>query len=113
MHELALAEGIIRIVQEKQAENGFGAVEEITVGLGEYSGVEPKCLEEFFPYAAKGTAAENARLVFDAIPGIFSCRTCGAEGPADRHGACCASCGSTDIKLISGREFLVKSIKVE
>ena len=57
MHELALTEGIISIVESEKKKHGFERVSEISLKLGEYSGVIPECMEEFFPIASKGTAA--------------------------------------------------------
>ena len=49
MHELALTEGIIQIVREQAEKNGFDRVLEIRLRVGEYSGIIPECLLEFFP----------------------------------------------------------------
>ena len=51
MHELALTEGIISIVESEKKKHGFERVSEISLKLGEYSGVIPECMEEFFPIA--------------------------------------------------------------
>ena len=45
MHELALTEGIISIVESEKKKHGFGRVSEISLKLGEYSGVIPECME--------------------------------------------------------------------
>ena len=71
MHELALTEGIISIIADEKRKNGFERVLEIRLRLGEYSGVIPECIEEFFPIAAKGTAAEGAKLVMERIDASF------------------------------------------
>jgi hydrogenase nickel incorporation protein HypA/HybF len=113
MHELALAEGIINIVESEKEKNGFDRVLEISLRIGEYSGVIPSCIEEFFPIAAKGTAAENAVLKIEWIPASFVCEDCGHTGAVSPHAACCAACGSTSIRMISGREFFVENIQVE
>jgi len=113
MHELALAKGIIDIVRSESKKQGFSRVLEINLKIGEFSGIIPECLEEFFPIAAKGSPAEGARLVNELVKASFSCPDCGHEGAADRKRHCCESCGSERIKMISGREFYVESLKVE
>ena len=113
MHELALAKGIIDIVNSEAREKGFKRVLEIALCIGEYSGVAPECIREFFPIAAAGTPAEGAVLKLERLPARFSCRDCGYEGGADRTRACCPQCGSTAIKMLSGREFYVEKLKVE
>ena len=52
MHELALTEGIISIVESEKKKHGFERVSEISLKLGEYSGVIPECMEEFFPISS-------------------------------------------------------------
>ena len=113
MHELAITKGIIDIVESEQKKNGFEKVLEISLRVGEFSGIIPQCIREFFPIAAAGSPAEKAELVMESIPASFSCLDCGYEGPADRKNACCPACSSTAIRMTAGREFFVESLKVE
>ena len=113
MHELALTEGIINIVESEQEKSGFRRVLEIRLRIGEYSGVVPSCIREFFPIAAKGTAAENAVLELEQVPAVFECFDCGYKGPLQKGLDCCPQCGSTAIRMVAGREFYVDSLKVE
>ena len=113
MHELALTEGIINIVSSQQEQEGFSRVLEIRLRVGEYSGIVPECIREFFPIAAKGTAAEEAELIIEPVEAAFRCLDCGYEGKIDRKSACCPDCGSTAVRLTAGREFYVESLKVE
>jgi len=111
MHELALTEGILRIVAAEQKKNGFSRVQEITLRIGEYSGIIPSCIEEFFPLVSKGTAAEGAKLNLLTVQAVFSCPDCGFDGPL--HGAACPRCGGTNIRMTAGREFYVENLTVE
>ena len=113
MHELAITKGIIDIVNSEAEKSGFKNVLEITLRVGEYSGIVPQCLMEFFPIAAAGSVAEGAELVIEPVKARFRCLDCGYEGAADRKKACCPECRSTAIKMTSGREFFVESLKVE
>ena len=113
MHELALTEGILSIVTSEQKKSGFRRVLEIDLRIGEFSGVIPSCIEEFFPLVAKGTAAENAALCMKTIPAVFACSDCGYEGTIERHSACCPLCGGTAIRMTAGREFYVENLVVE
>jgi len=113
MHELALTEGIIEIVREQAEKNGFARVLEIRLKVGEYSGVIPECLQEFFPIASRGTKAEGAALSIEKVPASFRCPACHYTGPIPSHTACCPDCGSTAIRMVAGREFYVENLKVE
>ena len=113
MHELAITKGIIDIVNSEKAEKGFSQVLEISLRVGEFSGLVPECIREFFPIAAKGSAAENAALTIETTAASFRCLDCGYEGAADRKNACCPQCRSTALRMTAGREFYVENIKVE
>ncbi len=113
MHELAIAESVIGLVSAEAKDKGFHKVISIKLRMGEYAGIVPECLREFFPFAAKGSAAEGAELEIETIPAAFRCPDCGYEGAVDRRAACCPDCGSTAIRMTAGREFFVDSLKVE
>ncbi|MGI5976897.1 MAG: hydrogenase maturation nickel metallochaperone HypA [Candidatus Limivicinus sp.] len=113
MHELAIAEGIIDIVNSEAREKGFTKVLEIRLSIGEYSGIVMECIKEFFPIAAAGSPAEHAKFEVQVVKARFRCLDCGYEGEVDRHEACCPLCKSCALKMISGREFYVDSLKVE
>lgn len=113
MHELALTEGIISIVESEKKKHGFERVSEISLKLGEYSGVIPKCVEEFFPIASRGTAAAGAKLIFERVPAEFECRECAWHGGLEKGRFTCPACGGENLKMTAGREFYVENIKVE
>ena len=113
MHELAITQGIIDIVSSEARDKGFERVLEIKLQVGEYSGLVPECIMEFFPIAARGTVAERAALSIETLKARFLCLDCGYEGEADRKNACCPDCRSTALKMTAGREFYVDSLKVE
>lgn len=113
MHELAITKGIIDIVASEARDKGFTRVIEIRLRMGEYSGLVPECIREFFPIAAAGGPAEGAALDIRVIPAAFKCLDCGYEGAADRKNACCPRCRSTAVRMTAGREFYVDELKVE
>ena len=108
-----MTEGILQIVREQAEKAGFARVLEICLRVGEYSGVIPECLQEFFPIVSKGTKAEGAALVIQPVPASFRCLSCGYEGSVDRKAACCPRCQSSAIRMTAGREFYVENLKVE
>lgn len=113
MHELSLTENVISIVKNESEKRGFTKVLEITLRIGELSDIVPGCMQEFFPIAAKGTAAEGAALNIETIPAAFRCNDCGWTGRFEKRSYNCPACGSYAVKMTAGREFYVESIKVE
>jgi Zn finger protein HypA/HybF involved in hydrogenase expression len=71
----------------------------------------------------ENTPAAAAAFEFRTVPGRIRCRACGREGPCPKpeSGAIdpyigpvleCPSCGGSDVEITSGREAVVKSIRV-
>ena len=73
MHELAITEGIIKLVSDESEKQGFRKCLGITLAIGDFSGIVPECVSDFFPLAAKGTIAEGASLTFTKSPDAFRC----------------------------------------
>lgn len=113
MHELAITKSIIQLTQTEAEKQHFQKVLAISLRVGEYSGLVPECIREFFPIAAKGSVAEGAELEIETVPAAFRCLDCGYEGSVDRKAACCPVCNSLSLKMTAGREFFVESLKVE
>lgn len=113
MHELAITGSVIDLINQEARDRGFRKVLAVSLRVGEYSGLVPECLREFFPIAARGSIAEGAALDIQSVPAAFRCLDCGYEGPVERRAACCPDCGSTAIRMTAGREFFVDSLKVE
>ncbi len=111
MHELAIMQSVVNIVEREAARCGHVRVEAIKLRVGELSGIMPECLREFFPIAAAGTAAEGARLDIEPLPARISCLDCGYDGPPS--GTECPGCGGYGFRLTAGREFYVESMEVE
>ena len=113
MHELAITKSIVDLVERESRKQGFKKALEIRLRLGEFSGIVPEYIKDFFPLVAEGTVSYEAKLIFETSPAKFLCLDCGFEGGADRKNACCEKCGSTSLKMTAGREFFVDSLKVE
>ena len=113
MHELAITESILNIASKVAAENSAKKVKSVRIMLGQYSGVVPQCIQDYFDVISKGTIADGAVLDIRRIPVVIGCNSCGKESEIDRMNVRCPLCGSTDIKLIHGREFYIDSLEVE
>ena len=113
MHELSLAQGLVeQLVSTAAAENAL-RVERIVVVIGKYSGVERDAFEFAFPFAAEGTVVQGATLEIEELPVEVACRHCKLLSHPDPILLHCLECGSGDVELKGGREFLIKSVELE
>ena len=113
MHEMAFIEGILRLVEREGSKAGAEKITAIDIKLGDYSDVVPDILKEYFAIASKGTIAEQAELRLTRVPAVMSCRDCGWEGQVVKRNIRCGSCGSMNMKMLSGREFIVERLEAE
>ena len=113
MHELAITQSILDIARKAADEHGAKRVKSVRIMLGEYSGVVPQCIQYYFDVVSKDTVAEGAFLDIQRLPVVIRCNACEKESRIDRLHVACPLCGSTDLKLIGGREFYIESLEVE
>ena len=89
MHEIALAESMLDIVETTARKHAAHRVTRIRLEIGALSQVSPDALQFFFDAAAYGTLAEHARLDVLATPGEAWCMPCGAAVQLAKRGDAC------------------------
>lgn len=108
MHELAIAEDVVRTVVERM---GDRQVKVVRLRVGRLAGVVPEALTFCFELASAGTALEGAVLAIEDVAGQAHCRTCDADFSLIDAFLLC-ECGSADVELLSGRDLTVASVEV-
>lgn len=116
MHELAIAQQIVRAVLAEMDRRGASAVRSIELEIGQLEGLESEGLRKAFEAEAGGTALEGTILNVSVSPARGYCPACGTpkkfELPAGQHGdvptIICPDCGA-DLDLEGGRGYVVKS----
>jgi hydrogenase nickel incorporation protein HypA/HybF len=109
MHELSIAEAIVRIADRHA--NGR-RVARVEVRVGHLRQVVPSALEFAFELVAQGTAVEGAELAMEEVPAAGRCRECGAESVQSVFPFSCSACGGFDLEVFQGEELLVESLEL-
>jgi hydrogenase nickel incorporation protein HypA/HybF len=112
MHELAIAQGVLEIVQQYVPEEQAGLIKSVRIRVGRLSGVVPESLEFSFEAIVAGTPWHAAKLQIDRITAMSQCNGCAASFEIEDLAFCCPTCGSTNIRLVSGRDLQVVEIEV-
>jgi hydrogenase nickel incorporation protein HypA/HybF len=110
MHELAIADSIVRIASAHARGRRVARVE---LKVGWLRQVVPSALEFSFALVAEGTELEGAELRIEVVPAAGRCRGCGADTPLPELPLRCARCGRFDVDVLQGEELLVDSLEVE
>ena len=113
MHELSLAQELVEQVERTAKTEGAVRAVRIVVRIGKYSGVERDAFEFAFPCAAENTVAQNAELAIEELPATVRCRSCKTTSHPKVVNLACAQCGSTEVEIMAGHEFLIQSIELE
>ena len=118
MHELPIIESVLKIVLQAAEENRVNRVVTITLKVGEMRDFIEEFMQRYFDYCTRGTIAEGAKLEVVKIPITVQCKDCGQLLEATRtewirlKTFSCKSCGSSNLKQISGSEFTIEDIGV-
>lgn len=112
MHEVALADGMLRIALETAQSHGGGRITRARLQLGALSGAEPEALSFAFEIAARGTPAEGCVLEILRAPARLRCVTCGGEHEGELL-APCPVCQALGFEVLRGREMWLENIELE
>ena len=112
MHEMTIAEGILKIAFDCAKENQSKRIERITLKIGEMSGVEIEALNLSFKVLTDNTIAKDCELIIKKIPLIGECNKCKKIFHVESYNFFCPECDGILI-LKSGRELQVESIDLE
>lgn len=113
MHELALAESVVQIVEQQARAAGAEKVLVVRLEIGALSHIEPDALTFCFEAVTAGSIAAGARLEIDRSPGRGWCHDCTAEVEIEALGAACPRCGGYKLQVSGGQEMRVKEIEVD
>ncbi len=114
MHELAVTEGILKVVLDAAAQAGAPQIRAIDLVIGELSGMVDDSIQFYFDILSQDTLAAGATLRFHREPATVTCLECGSQFPGRLPlTPCCPQCDSVRLQVTGGRELRVESIEVE
>ena len=112
MHELSLAGGIVRLVEDAQARDHFKRVSHLRLEAGALAGVEVRALRFALDAVSPGTCLEGAQIDIDEPPGTAWCMRCAASVSIASRTDPCPSCGGHQIQPTGGTELRVLDLLV-
>jgi hydrogenase nickel incorporation protein HypA/HybF len=116
MHELAVTKSIFEIVLKHAERAAVDRVLSVTLEIGALSDLQAEWLQRYFDRLSRGTVVEGAKLNIHRVPAVFRCNHC--QQPFEirsllQEGLSCRQCHSTDVTLVSGRQYHVKNMEVQ
>jgi len=121
MHELPISQNILKIALRYGDESKAKRITDLYLVIGQLSSIIDDSIQFYWPIISKGTIAEDAILHFKRIPAKLECAQCGTsylieDGNLtlieDGNLTTCPTCDSSQIKILTGKEFQLESIGI-
>jgi hydrogenase nickel incorporation protein HypA/HybF len=113
MHEMALAESMLEIVESTARRHGASRISAVRLEIGALSHVAIDALRFCFDAVTRGSLAEGATLEIEATPGEAWCMPCGERVPLEQVGEPCPRCGGFQLAVTRGEDMRVRDIAIE
>lgn len=113
MHEMSLAGGVLDLIENSAAREGFARVTRLRLRVGKLSGVEIESLRFALDAIAPGTCLEGAAIDIDEPPGEAWCMKCVRLTTLKNRGDACEHCGGFQLQATAGSELSVVDLLVE
>ena len=113
MHEMALAEGVLQLIEDAARKDGFRKVRGVWLEIGRLAAVESEALRFCFDAVTRGSLVEGAELEIIDLPGEGWCMKCCATVPMSEHLGACPRCGSHQVQVTGGTEMRLRELEVE
>ena len=111
MHELGIVVHVINQIEELAKKNQVKKVIELTLEVGEVSGVVKEYFVDAFNWAIKKTEyMKECKLNLIIIQGISDCKK---TYSTTEYGKECPYCHGPHTYLVTGRDVMIKNVKVE
>lgn len=115
MHELAVTKSIIGLLRDYCLQHKIARLHEAVLVVGALTTYASDSLQFYYGLLAKEDALlQGSRLTVKRVEPLIHCSACGKdESIDDPLMFFCPSCSSSDVTVLSGREFMIKEIRGE
>jgi hydrogenase nickel incorporation protein HypA/HybF len=113
MHEMSLAGGILKLVEDAAAREHFSRVTRLRLEAGRFAGVEVRSLRFALESMVPGTCLAGALIEIDEPPGPAWCLGCNAAVEITARTDPCPQCGGWRVQPTGGGELRVVDLMVE
>lgn len=113
MHEMALAEGMLQILEDQARAQEYTQVKTVWLDIGELSHVDVHAMRFCFDAVVQGTVADGAKLEINRTPGEAWCHNCAKTVPLARLADPCPECGDYQLQVTGGEDMRIRELEVD
>jgi hydrogenase nickel incorporation protein HypA/HybF len=109
VHELSICRSIADIVARHA---GDRPVQTVHLQVGALRQIVPETLVYCWSLLNESSGLAGSQLAVQSIPAAIRCRSCGRSQRLDAPILVCAGCGSGEVEIVAGEEFLITSLEL-
>lgn len=113
MHEMSIANSILKIAKTEVMKTNAKQIKEIELEIGELAGVEYESLDFALNVLTRNSEFENTKILILKPKGKAQCSDCKHLFEIETFLSSCPECKSYNTIIISGKELRVKSLLIE
>ncbi len=113
MHEMALCESVLQIMEKEAGRQGFSRVKTVWLEIGELSSVEVEAMRFSYEVVTRNSLADGSVLEIVRVPGTAWCMHCGKNVNIQQRFDACPDCGGYQLQVTGGEEMRIKELEVE
>ena len=120
MHELSMADAIVKTVLDVAEKNQAEEILEVTIEVGKLTMLNPEQLRFLLDILKEDTLLEGAEIIIEEIPVEIKCLSCNYTGSTNLDDSDhylmivkCPDCDERNLEIITGQECNVKNIRIE
>lgn len=113
MHELSLAEEVIRLAGSEALSRNAVSVNEITLEIGSLGGIDADAFESALIILSENSIIDKNGIKIIRKKGTGICQSCGIEFEMERRIDECPQCHSLPSEIRGGKEFRIISLVIE
>lgn len=112
MHEVALCEHLLGLLEDAAQRHTFQRVKRIRLAIGQFACVDPDALRFAFDVVRRNTLAEQAEVEIDQPLGLVWCGDCACEVAVPTRLAPCPVCGGLALSPRGGDDLKLVELEV-
>lgn len=112
MHELSVAQEILKIVDHYLPDPSPNSVKFIKIKVGKFSNILTDSLAFCYEALVDSTPLQGSKLKIEESPVKISCSNCNQEFEIEPPVFSCPGCTHNHIRIISGTELQVEEIEL-
>lgn len=112
MHELSLAGGILRVIEQARERDPFERVTQLRLAVGALANVEVESLRFALNSIAAGTLLAGASIEIEQPPGTAWCPPCERSVAITSRLDACPHCGDYQLQPTGGTDLRVVDMQV-